>query len=306
MNSAIKIIKRLNLSARRKLVDVLSGNYLSAFKGQGIEFDDLREYVAGDSVKDIDWNATAKTGTVFIRKYIETRELKINFAVDASHSMFWGSRSDVQKIDIAVSLIYLIAQIAIRNGDRYGAELVKNGKISYIEPRKSRSHFLKIYKALKVLSPRANSLEEASEPSVNDLQLIFRNLIAYQRGKSLCFFITDLLDLENKDLLRLICAANKKHEIVIVQIFDHAELFPELLPDSQFQDSETKLINQIDFSDPNFLRQYKEEVVNYQKALHNFTLENNIDLLILNSQDDIVLQLILFLRKRQRLRNVRH
>jgi hypothetical protein len=106
--------------------------------------------------------------------------------------------------------------------------------------------------------------------------------------------------------LRLICAANKKHEIVIVQIFDHTELFPELLPDSQFQDSETKLINQINFSDPNFLRQYKEEVNNYQKALHNFSLENNIDLLILNSQDDIVLQLILFLRKRQRLRNVRH
>ena len=136
-------VGRIRLLTNRLIDDELSGNYHSTFKGQGVEFDEVRPYEIGDDVRSIDWNVTARTGVPFIKRYSEERELTILFLVDVSGSLSYGSKGRT-KAELAAEVTALLALTAIRNQDKVGLVLFSDRIIKYIPPRKGRDSVMRL------------------------------------------------------------------------------------------------------------------------------------------------------------------
>src|SRR5579863_4387653 len=131
----LRQIRRLHIRARRAVEDVLGGNYKSIFKGAGIAFEEVREYQAGDDIRSIDWNVTARMGHAFVKRYVEERELTVMLVVDSSRSMLFGTRAK-QKRDIAAELAALLAFCAVSNNDKVGLILCSDRVERFVPPRK--------------------------------------------------------------------------------------------------------------------------------------------------------------------------
>jgi len=286
-----ELIRKLKISTRRKVFSEFIGDYRSAFKGQGIEFDDLREYVAGDNVKDIDWNSTAKTGTVYVRKYIETRELNLLFALDISSSMNWGSDPSYFKKDIAINAMYAIVQAALRSSDRFGACLFADTVVRQLELKKGFQHLLEILKA-------ADTAYTNDYFKQSNLLPLLNFLLQKLNRKVVCFLITDNIDLDNLEVAKLLRSANVKHEINIIHIMDQQELQPQFAGEMFFQDIETGQNATVDLSSTAALATYQENLSRYLDQLIVFTKQNRIGYLRLTQESDIIVELITFFSRR--------
>ena len=136
-------VGKIRILTNRLIDDQLSGDYHSTFKGQGVEFDEVRPYEVGDDVRSIDWNVTARTGVPFIKRYSEERELTVLFMVDVSGSQSYGS-SGRTKADLAAEVTALLALTAIRNQDKVGLVLFSDRIVKYIPPRKGRDSVMRL------------------------------------------------------------------------------------------------------------------------------------------------------------------
>lgn len=289
MNAVTQVIKNLKISSRRKVISELFGNYKSVFKGQGIEFEDLREYIPGDNIKDIDWNSTAKSGTVYIRKYKETRELNVLFAIDASSSMNWGINPKLLKKDIVLSIVYLLLLSSEKHGDRTGMTIFREKIIGQIAFRKGKEHTVKILKDL-------SSAYDESYFSKSDISILLKFLINNLKKRVVCFILTDQIDIDNNEVLKLLKTANKKHELILVNISDPFEQNMENLSSGYFEDIETGETIYIEM-DQNTNRFYKELYRDYKFRLKRFALRNNIGLIDITSGDDILTKLIGYFKR---------
>lgn len=209
----LKRVRRIELITRGLVKESLGGQYHSRFKGQGIEFDDFREYQAGDDVRFIDWNVTARMNDPFVRKYVEERELTVLLLVDVSGSGDYGSHDD-SKRELAAELAAVFGFSACANQDKVGLVLFSDGVEAFVPPRKGLSHTLRIVRDILNATPR--SRRSNLKPALD---------VALQRiaHRSLIILVSDFLvpDLGWEHSLRGVAA---KHDVTAVQIADPREL----------------------------------------------------------------------------------
>ena len=210
----LKKIRQIQIRTRHMVNDVFAGQYHSVFKGQGMEFQEVREYIPGDDIRAIDWNVTARMGHPFIKKYREERELTVMLLVDISGSQHVGS-SEQFKTDLAAELAAVLAFSAIKNNDRVGLILFSEEVELYIPPRKGTPHVLRVIREVLYFQPKhAGTKVEAA--------LTFLNHVAHR--KTVSFLISDFMDSKFDKALKI---ATKRHDLISIVIGDRNE---ETLP----------------------------------------------------------------------------
>jgi len=211
-----KKIRRIEIRTRLLVESFLSGQYHSVFKGQGMEFQDVREYSLGDDVRTIDWNVTARMGTPYVKVFQEERELAVVFAVDGSRSGLFGSTGS-RKRDLEVELCALLAFSAIKNNDRTGLVIFTEEIEKFVPPRKGRRHVLRTISEILTFTPELEG---------TDLKKSCDFLLKALSRKSIVFIISDFLDTGFEMSLRTL---GKKHDVIAIQVRDPRELeIPEL------------------------------------------------------------------------------
>jgi uncharacterized protein (DUF58 family) len=203
----LKQVRRLEITAGRLVDDVFAGRYSSTFKGRGMEFAEVREYLPGDDVRAIDWNVTARAGRPFVKRFVEERELTVLFVVDTSRSQDFGSRGAL-KSELAAEISAVLALAALRNNDKAGMVLFSDRVEKYIPPRKTRGHVLRLIREALAFRPagRGTSLAQA---------LDFVNRV--QRRRAVVFLISDFLDSGYEPNLRITV---RRHDTIAVPVAD--------------------------------------------------------------------------------------
>lgn len=220
-------VRRLEIMTRRIVNDVMAGEYHSAFKGQGMEFEEVREYRAGDDIRNIDWNVTARTGEPFIKRYVEQRELTVFFAVDVSASSLFGSLKR-RKRPLAAIVTALLAFSAIRNNDRVGLMLYSDDVELYLPAKKGRSHGMRVIREVIREPEHAGTNTEKALQTLNKLQ----------RKKSIVFLISDFQE-PISTLRRSLGVTSRRHDLIAVSITDPAEISIPNVGLLNLQDAET-------------------------------------------------------------------
>jgi uncharacterized protein (DUF58 family) len=230
----LKKIRQIELRTNRIVTETLAGQYHSVFKGQGMNFDEVREYQPGDDVRAIDWNVTARMNHPFIKKFVEERELTLMLVVDVSGSGLFGSRGQ-SKRELAAEIASVLAFSAIRNNDKVGLILFSDEVEKFIPPRKGRSHVLRVIREVLFFEPKRRG---------TDLKTALDFLMRVQSHKAIAVVISDFLNPKSsgalpKELQTSLRMANRKHDVVSVQITDRYELELPKLGRLILEDAET-------------------------------------------------------------------
>ena len=230
----LKKIRQIELRTNRIVTETLAGQYHSVFKGQGMNFDEVREYQPGDDVRAIDWNVTARMNHPFIKKFVEERELTVMLVVDVSGSGLFGSR-DQSKRELAAEIASVLAFSAIRNSDKVGLILFSDAVEKFIPPRKGRRHVLRVIREVLYSEPKRRG---------TDLNAALEFLLRVQSHKSVTVVISDFLTADGGGALpkatqAILRQVNRKHDVVAVQITDRYELELPALGRLVLEDAET-------------------------------------------------------------------
>jgi uncharacterized protein (DUF58 family) len=204
------MVRRIEIRTNRLVTDVFGGEYHSVFKGQGMEFQEVREYVPGDDVRSIDWNVTARGGELFVKKFTEERELTVLLLVDVSASQRFGGTARF-KSDLAAEIAAVLAFAAIRNNDRVGLVLFTDAVELYVPPRKGTSHVLRVIREVLSFPPRSRGTRLAAA-------LEFLDRVAHRRA--VAFLISDFVDEGFERALRVTA---RQHDLVSVITGDRRE-----------------------------------------------------------------------------------
>ena len=283
-------VGKIRILTNRLIDDQLSGDYHSTFKGQGVEFDEVRPYVPGDDVRTIDWNVTARTGEPFIKRFSEERELTIMFLVDISGSQTYGSVSR-SKAELAAEVTALLALTAIKNQDKIGLVLFSDKIVKYIPPRKGRQPVMRIVR--EVLA--------AEEEAVGgtDLAGAIRFLNGVQKRKCVVFLVSDFQDSGYEKLLRVVA---RRHDVVCVSVCDPAEC---QLPDAglaELEDPETGELVLVDTSDRSVREAFAAKAAEEEEALLRFFNRSGIDHLSLSTDKSYINEIRALFKRRARKR----
>lgn len=241
----LKKIRQIEIRTSRLVTESLAGAYHSVFKGQGMNFDEVREYQPGDDVRTIDWNVTARMNHPFIKKFVEERELTLMLMVDVSGSGLFGSHAQ-SKRELAAEIASVLAFSAIRNNDKVGLLLFTDEVEKFIPPRKGRGHVLRVIREVLFFEPQRRGTD-----LVNALEFMGRVL----PHRSIAVIISDFQTPQSSGALPLpiqtaLRMANRRHDVVSVQITDRYEMELPALGRLTFEDAETGEILEINTADP--------------------------------------------------------
>ena len=207
----LKKIQRIDIFTNRLVNTIFAGEYRSIFKGQGITFDEVREYQEGDEIRTIDWNVTARMGHAYIKKYIEERELVMMLLVDMSASTRFGSVSE-SKAEIAAEIAALLAFSAIRNNDKVGLICFTDTVEHYVPPRKGKRHVLRVVRDILRFQPNQSGTD------ISEVLSFANNIL---KPHSVVFLISDLMDNDYEKQLRVTA---KRHSLIAITLKDRREL----------------------------------------------------------------------------------
>lgn len=208
----LKKVRQIEIQTNKLVSETFAGEYLSAFKGQGIEFAEVREYTPGDDVRAIDWNVTARTGVPFIKKYNETRELTLVIACDVSASQRFGS-VDKLKQETAAELAALFAFSAMRNNDKVGLLLFSDKIELFVPPKKGKKHILRLIRELVAFEPQGRG---------TDMALALKTLVQVLRRQGILVLISDYLS-SLEQFEKPLKLAAKKFDLIPVVVTDKLE-----------------------------------------------------------------------------------
>ncbi len=261
-------VGKIRILTNKLIDDQLSGDYHSTFKGQGVEFDEVRPYEVGDDVRAIDWNVTARTGVPFIKRYSEERELTVLFMVDISGSQSYGS-SGRTKADLAAEVTALLALTAIRNQDKVGLILFSDKIVKYIPPRKGRDSVMRL--AREVLAAG-----DAAEGGT-DIPAALKFLNGVQKRRAVVFLVSDFLGRGDCD--RLLRATARHHDMVCVTVSDPAESTLPNVGLVELEDPETGHLVLVDTASAAVRQAFAETAQAQQEELQTFLKKTGIDTL---------------------------
>jgi uncharacterized protein (DUF58 family) len=299
----LKKIRQIELRTNRIVTETLAGQYHSVFKGQGMNFDEVREYQPGDDVRAIDWNVTARMNHPFIKKFVEERELTLMLVVDVSGSGLFGSR-DQSKRELAAEIASVLAFSAIRNNDKVGLILFSDEVEKFIPPRKGRSHVLRVIREVLFFEPKRRG---------TDLNHALEFLLRVTAHKAIAVVISDfigspakrasggplegqtkassagrmpaarprsnmmLLESLAQASFTMLKQANRKHDLVAVQVTDPRELELPELGRLIFQDAETGEIVEVNTGDARKRQAFAERQARSQEHLARLFRKAGID-----------------------------
>lgn len=246
MDSAelLKRVRKIEIKTKGLSSQIFSGEYHSAFKGRGMAFSEVREYVEGDDVRNIDWNVTARFGNPYVKVFEEERELTVMLLVDVSESGMFGSTA-MMKRELITELTATIAFSAIQNNDKAGVIFFSDKIEKYIPPKKGKSHILRIIRELINFKPESKG---------TDISLALKYLNNMIKKRCIAFVISDFMDAGFDDAIKV---ASKKHDLAALRIVDPRE---EEMPDVglvRFKDAETGFVSVMDTSDANVRNNYR-------------------------------------------------
>jgi uncharacterized protein (DUF58 family) len=238
-------VRRIEITTSRLVNDFFAGAYHSAFKGMGMEFDQVREYQMGDDIRSIDWNVTARTGKAHVKQYVEERELSVMLLVDASASGHFAS-SGVLKNQLAAEVAAVLAFAAIGNNDKVGLLIFTDDIELYIPPRKGRSHVLRVIREVLYFKPKGKA---------TNIPAALEYLRKVAKRRCVAFLISDFFQ---EGLQKSLNLANNYHDLIAITLNDAREFS---LPDCgllHVKDAETDEVDLIDTSNPSIRAWYEK------------------------------------------------
>jgi uncharacterized protein (DUF58 family) len=309
----LKKIRLIELRTNRLVSETLAGQYHSVFKGQGMNFEEVREYQPGDDVRSIDWNVTARMNHPFIKKFVEERELTVVLVVDLSGSGLFGS-GEQSKRELAAEIASVLAFSAIRNNDKVGLILFTEGVEQYIPPRKGRKHVLRVIREILFHEPRRHG---------TDLNQPLEFLSHVVPHRAIVVVISDFLGqsaptrleieahLRRKVVLsetlaqtslRALRQANRRHDVVAVQVTDRYEME---LPDVGYlvlKDAETGEVVEINTGDEKKRKSFARRQERFQRDLQRLFNAARIDAIQLRTDESYAAALGRFFETREKRR----
>ncbi len=283
----LRKVRQIEIRTKRLVDSVLGGEYNSAFRGRGMEFEEVREYQPGDEVRTIDWNVTARTGQPFVKTYREERELTVVTLVDVSPSERFGSGSQ-QKVELAAEFSAVVSFSAIRNGDKVGTVFFTDKVEKYIPPKKGKKHVLRVIRELLTFQPQSKgtNVEEA-----------LRFLAQVQKRKATVFLISDFLA---TDFEKALAAVGTKHDVIAVRTSDPREA---QLPDVgliTLQDAETGEVVVVDSNSSRIRKMFQSRGEEERSSQDQLLRSLKIDELELTTGKPYINDLSNFFRMREK------
>ena len=283
----LKKVRKIEIRTTRLVNDLFGGEYESVFKGQGIEFADVREYVPGDDVRSIDWNVTARTGHPFVKKFVETRELTVFFLVDMSGSQYFGS-IDKLKSEIAAEITAILAFSAVKNNDKTGLLIATEGVEKFIPVKKGRNHALRVIREILGYQPqkKKTNLKEAIE-----------YLYRVQTRTSVVFLISDFMDDGYEKALKIL---SQKHDVVAIHLHDPLEQQLPKVGLLELVDRETGKTMLVDTSSPQFQKRFRQTTDQKLAALEKLFKRLQIDCIDIPANASYIEPLFKFFKSREK------
>lgn len=281
----LKQVKKLEITTKQLVDGLITGNYHSVFKGQGIEFSEIRDYRPGDDVRAIDWKVTARLNHPYIKEFIEERDLQVYFVIDMSGSGSFGSNiSKKQKgLELAASLMFA----ALRNNDKVGAFLFTDKIEKFIPARKGRKHILKVLSTLVGFLPKS---------SKTDLTNILAQISKIVKRRSILFIISDFYD--RNEFFKPLKILRNRHDVIALSIKDVREKEIPNVGLIELEDEETGEQILVNTSDEKFRNSYVKLIQDKESQLYSNLKRLKIDSVNILTSDQYEIPLRKFFKKR--------
>ncbi|MCX7641589.1 MAG: DUF58 domain-containing protein [Elusimicrobiales bacterium] len=283
----IKKVREIEIRTGKLVSESFSGQYLSVFKGKGIEFAEVREYTIGDDIRTIDWNITARTSKVYVKKFNEERELTIIIATDISSSLFFGTKRKL-KNELAAELAALFMFAALKNNDKIGLYLFSDQTELYIPPKKGKNHVLRIIREIIAYHPKS--------PYTN-ISNALKKINQIVKRKCVIILISDFQD---EGFEKDIKITQQRHDLIPVIINDPLEIelrnYPVFI---SYFDEEKQKWGIIDLSDKYIINSYNSYQNQKQENLKRLFRSSSIDFMEITTQSDIFTTVIKFFKNRK-------
>ena len=271
----LKKVRELEIKSKKLTSDLFTGEYHSAFKGKGMSFKEVREYSAGDDIRFIDWNVSARFGHPFSKVFEEERELTVMLLVDVSASSMFGTTLASKK-DISTEIAAVIAFSAVNNGDKIGVIFYSDKIEKYIPPKKGKQHALFIVRELLSMEPKKKGTQ---------LSVALRYFTNTTRQKSIAFILSDMIDANYGDALRVAC---NKHDVIGIKIYDKMDMTLPNIGMLRIEDAESGQQQWVDTSSAFVRYEHEKEFFRITDYSNDTFRKSGCDLLHVRTDEDYV------------------
>ena len=280
-------VRRIEITTRSMVRETFAGHYSSIFKGRGMEFDEVREYQPGDDIRTIDWNVTARTGWLHVKKYVEERELTVLIVFDASGSFDFGTRLRLKR-ELAAEVGAVLAFSAIRNNDKVGLLIFTDKIEGFIPPRKGTKHVLRIIREILHFRPASRG---------TDISQALEYAMRVVKRHSVMFLISDFRD---TDYEKALTVANRKHDVVAVTVGDPSEYEIPPVGLIEVEDGESRERVVLDLGSESSADHFRRVNARLAEERKGALSRSRVDEISLGTDRDYAEPLVRFFRERER------
>lgn len=282
----LKKVRRIEIKSRGLSNNIFAGQYHTAFKGRGMAFSEVREYQFGDDIRDIDWNVTARFNKPYIKVFEEERELTVMLMVDVSGSLEFGTIKQFKK-DMVTEIAATLAFSAIQNNDKIGVIFFSDQIEKFIPPKKGKKHILYIIREL---------IDFKSQSRKTNIQMSLEYLTNVMKRRCTAFILSDFID--QKDFKNALTIANRKHDVVAIQVYDKRVAELPSVGLMKIKDAETDHEQWIDTSSSAVRKIHHTWWKEKQIKLNDVFTKSNVDSVSIRTDDDFVKALLNLFAKR--------
>ncbi len=282
----LKKVRQIEIKTRGLSRNIFAGQYHSAFKGRGMAFSEVREYQYGDDIRDIDWNVTARYNKPFIKVFEEERELTVMILVDVSASQDFGTQHSLKR-DMVTEIAATLAFSAIQNNDKIGVIFFSDKIEKFIPPKKGKKHILYIIREL---------INFQADSAKTDVGMALKYLTNVIKKRCTTFMISDFVDI--KDYNNALTIANRKHDIVALQVYDNLETQLPNVGLMKVLDAETGAEQWVDTSSAKVRQVYKDWWKKQQESMQTSFNRSKVDNVSVGTDEDYVKALMALFKKR--------
>jgi len=282
----LKKVRQIEIKTRGLSSNIFAGQYHSAFKGRGMAFSEVREYEFGDDIRDIDWNVTARYSKPYVKIYEEERELTVMLLVDVSGSRNFGTRASMKK-EVITEIAATLAFSAIQNNDKIGVIFFSDQVEKFIPPKKGRKHILYVIRELIDFEPQEVK---------TDIALVLQYLTNAIKKRCTAFVFSDYIN--KGEYLHALTIANKKHDMVAIQVFDERETEMPKVGMVKIKDAESGAEKYVDTDSRRVRNAYKQWWENRQTEMNDSFRRSRVDSVSIRTDEDYVKALIGLFNKR--------
>lgn len=282
----LKKVRRIEIKTRGLSRNIFAGEYHSAFKGRGMAFSEVREYSYGDDMRDIDWNVTARYNKPFVKVFEEERELTVMLLIDVSESLSFGTSTTIKR-NMLAEIAATLAFSAIQNNDKIGVIFFSDKIEKFVPPKKGRKHILYIIREILSFKPENNQ---------TDISMALRYLTNAIKKRCTAFLMSDFID--TSDYKQALKIANRKHDLVSVQVYDKMSTELKPLGLMKVKDPETGVDQWIDTSSKKVRNTYRNWWIDQQAYMQGAFKQSGVDSISVSTDDDYVRSLLMLFQKR--------